>query len=159
MAVGGVVGRDMIGTEDEDHHGRLAELLLPLHHQRRRVALRRLLRGIEIAVVLPEELAVGAAEGGEVARAGLHHGHDNRVVGEHRTRAEIPPQRVLAKPFLEVFLPDHGAGGEVERGEFTALEVHPDMLPIGDRRGIAAGRLGMLPRLLGAEGAPPDLLA
>ena len=158
-AVGGVVGSDMVRAEHEHHFGRLAEPLLPLHHQRRRVALRRLLRGIEVAVVLPEELAVGAAEGGEIARSGLHHGHDDRVARQHRARAEIPPQRVLAEPLLEILPPGHDAGGEVERGQLPTLEVDPDMLPVGHRRGIAAGRLGMLSRLLRPEGAPPALLA
>ena len=83
--------------------------------------------------MLPEKLPVGAAEGGEIARAGLHHGHDDRVLREHGARAEIPPQRVRAEPILEILPPGHGAGGEIERGELPALEVHPDMLPIRHR--------------------------
>ena len=155
----GVVGRDVVSAEHDEHLGRFALGSIARDDGRSGIALRGLLGGVEHPVLLPEQAACRAIERGQVARSGLHHRDDHGLGREHGRGAEIPPQRVFAELLLQVRFPDDRAVGKVQGCQFAALIIDPDMLTVGNWRRIAAGSFLMLARLDLAEFTPPDLLA
>ena len=74
-----------------------------------------------------------AIEGHNIAGPALHHRHDDSPVAEHRRCAQIPPERVFAKTFLQIGLPDNAAVGHAQADQFAALIIDPHIFPIRHR--------------------------
>ena len=159
LARGSVVRRHVVGAEHDEHLGRFALVGIPSDDDRRGIALRRLLGGVEHPVLLPEQAAGRAIKRRQITRAGLHHGDDHSLGREHGRGAEIPPERVFAELLLQVCRPDDRAVGEVQGCQFATLIIDPDILAVGDGRRVAAGGFLVFARLDLAEFTPPDLLA
>lgn len=88
----------------------------------------------------------------------MHASHHDVLLREHRGRAVVPEERILAVTLDEVGFPAY-VSIQLHGRKRTALEEDVDRLSIGDGRGVAARAVTVLADVFLAENGPPQLAA